>query len=288
VLKTYDVAQYVSQLLIDGTQPTTTYKYDRTDHLIIPILENLQVFAWFGHGEYYGTDETCLATKDPTKLSPGDISSLDLSDMKLAFLGACHSLSIPKYSIGEAFRNRGAQYVFGWKEAVDKDGAIEFYEDFFEHAMDGYNFGSCYTFAYNHAESDIQTLARYKGDNSIYLRHVGDTKDESWFLGQGAGAPDPETFYHSDTLSSETDWYSFSVIDASYMVELWVNPTSTLDADVWIYNSAGTLKGCDINGGTGVTEYISGFIATEGVYYVKIRRDGTTSGSYDLEVRIYS
>ncbi|MDF1537969.1 MAG: hypothetical protein P1Q69_03610 [Candidatus Thorarchaeota archaeon] len=274
---------------------------DATTSEEMALMEYRRVFFHMGHGTAYliGSEWHSVIVTPGINcyIAPSDILSKSLGMMQLAFLGPCYSFggTIPSwpsdividYSIGEAFLDAGAKCVFGWTDAVTMSQDWLFAECFFDRAVNGYDFQSCYDYAKSKIWSSERSIAKIDGDTSLSLPE--DDTGADGYPGTYLGAGSDTTFTINDEglwgIGIDYDWYRF-LVSVTRHVEIFVRPVdSSLDVTFKVYDVYMNLQYTKNSGGYGSTEWVSftGF----GTYYLQIYAGGTThGGAYNLEIKI--
>jgi uncharacterized protein (TIGR02145 family) len=134
------------------------------------------------------------------------------------------------------------------------------------------------------------TYGSYTIENVFEPTAIPDGNDEepndTWDQAQEISLNTPVTghigFYGNGHIDIN-DWFSVQ-IDNPGEITIEVDPESTLDISVFLYDVNGTtyLKGCDVCGGTGEITSLQYNITTAGKYYINLSRASSTYGSYTL------
>ncbi|MHA1881735.1 MAG: hypothetical protein ACTSUO_01675 [Candidatus Thorarchaeota archaeon] len=256
-----------------------------------------------GHGYYIETGgeyHSTIVTIDG-HIAPSDILPKATAIYTLIFLGSWFSfggtIGFPPfeididYSVGEAFLDGGSRCVFGWTGGVTLSQDWKFSEYFFDLAVNGYDFQTCFTVAKGEIELRDQKLAKIDGDTTLSLRE--DDAGADTYPGSYLGSGSDTTFniYDEGTwgiIERDNDWYRFTVSGTRHVVILVRPIDSLLDAKFRVYDTYYNLIYIKDNGGYGADERVS--FTGSGTYYLRIYpmgdSDVTHGGAYNLEIKI--
>jgi hypothetical protein len=239
--------------------------------------------------------QTYLITDDGN-IWPDDVTSKDLNGMYLAFLCSCYSAADDypvlwwrediDTSIADAFLDAGAQCVFGWDEAVLKVDAYDFSRYFFDYVTNGYDFDSCYDYAYSKVDAECRAIARIYGDTDLYLDEEDGGSDSS--PGTSLGSGYDVTFTKSDEglWYPDVDWFYFTV-SGYRQVSILIAPNDDLDVAFYVYNEYMQTVIYRDSYGSGHSEY-GVFMGNGQTYHIYIYQSDSHGGYYDLSVNISS
>ncbi len=299
--ETYECVQDIQRRLRSGTSYPSGYTprffQDKSLSFVLGELEDEKVYLHMGHGHPYeqnGNYYTAIQTYTDD-LTPSSISSKYLYGMYLAFLMSCWSAAddwdghdIDK-SIAQKFVDRGAKCAVGWDLPVEKSEAQKFSRYFFNLAVQGYTFSSCFNSAKSKVNSSTQSIARILGTTSYYLND-DDDPGESYPTSQYLGKSSQIVWEVEDegVWGSDVDYFKFEA-DGTCNIEILVDPRWGLDARLRIYNSAYLLVAYRNNAGVNGDESYS--FTGSGIYYIKVYHSQSGNphgGAYDLTVDISS
>ena len=302
---TYECALDIYDRLDTATEWYARYFENPTYYEEVNKLQYERVLYHLGHGGYgqYDSEIQTFLYTDTDNIWASNVESLDLSGMDLAFLCGCWTAAnnYPIYflwwiigwedidmSLAEAFLEAGAQCVFGWDEEVLKTEAYAFSRYFFDYAVNGLDFETCYDHAYDNVDSETQDIARMDGDDTLTLDEY-DYAGDNWGAARDLGSGYDKTFhvYDEGLWDPDVDWYRFTVT-AYHDVDIWVVPiTDDLDVGFYVYDEYLQVVLHRNSAGPGEQEWWY-FTNGHGTYFLYIYKTDTHGGYYDLTVTISS